>query len=94
MKVYIDPEYHCHTTKPDGTFQKIETDLFEGKCTTFIKGYRYIPFGESWTRSDGVIFHGEMVAPWKPYSELDAAQREYERQSLAEYNEAFSCLIR
>jgi hypothetical protein len=25
-----------------------------------------------------------MIAPWKPYSELDAAQREYERQFLAD----------
>lgn len=78
MKVYIDNENRCHTTNPDGTFWEIETDFFDGKCTTFIEGYRFVPSGESWTRSDGVVFHGEMIAPFKPYSDLEAAQRQYE----------------
>ena len=55
---------------------------------TGIEGYRFVPNSESWTRSDGVVFHGEMVTPWKDYAELDAAQREYERKLLAEYAEA------
>lgn len=88
MKVYIDSEYRCHTTNPDGTFREVETDFFDGKCATFIEGYRYIPNGESWTRPGDIVFHGEMIAPWKPYAELDSAQREYERQLLAEYAEA------
>ena len=83
--IYIDSEYKCHTTNPDGTFREVETDFFDGKCDTFIEGYRFIPSGESWTRSDGVVFTGEMIAPWKPYSELDSAQREYERQLITEY---------
>ena len=72
----------------DGTMTKYETDFFDGKCDAFVEGYRFIPSGESWTRSDGVVFHGEMIAPWKPYSELDAAQRAYDRQLLAEYAKA------
>jgi hypothetical protein len=88
MKLYVDSEYRCHTTNPDGTLREIETDFFDGKCDAFIEGYRFVPAGESWTRFDGVIFHGEMIAPWKPYSELDAAQREYEKQLLSEYAEA------
>ena len=91
--IFVDLiEFKCHTSN-DGTMTEVETDFFNGKCQTFIEGYRFVPSGESWTREDGTVFTGEMVAPWKPYSELDAAQREYERQSLAEYNEAFSCLI-
>lgn len=78
MKIYIDSKYKCHTTNPDGTFREIETDFFDGKCQTFIEGYRFVPSWESWTRSDGVVFHGEMIAPFKPYSELEAAQRQYE----------------
>ena len=66
----------------------VETDFFDGKCDAFVEGYRFVPSGESWTRSDGVVFYGEMIAPWKPYSELDAAQREYDRQLLAEYAKA------
>ena len=81
--IYIDSEFRCHITNPDGAFRAIDTKYFDGKCDVFIEGYRFVPSGESWTREDGTVFHGEMVAPWKPYSELDAAQREYERE-LAE----------
>ena len=34
------------------------------------------------------MFHGEMAAPWKPWQELDAAQRVYERELLSEYAKA------
>jgi len=61
-----------------------EAPFFDGKCPEFIEGYRFVPAGESWTRPDGVVFHGEMVAPWVPYPELDAAQREYEWQMIAD----------
>lgn len=90
MKIYIDSEYRCHTTNPDGIFREFETDFFDGKCQAFIEGYRYVPDGESWTRSDGVVFTGEMVAPWKDYSELDTPQREYEREMLEEYESALA----
>lgn len=83
MDIYLDSEYRCHTSNPDGIFRKVQIDGFDGQCEAFIAGYRYVPAGESWTREDGVIFTGEMIAPWKPYSELDAAQRQYERE-LAE----------
>lgn len=89
--IYIDSEFKCHISD-DGTMREIQTDLFDCKCDSFVEGYRFVPSGESWTRSDGVVFHGEMVAPWKTYTELDAAQREYERQLLAEYAEALNVL--
>lgn len=60
----------------------VETDFFDGKCATFVEGYLFIPAGASWTRADGVVFHGEMIAPWKPYDELDIAQRAYEEEQL------------
>ena len=87
--IYIDSEFKCHVTN-DGTIISVETDFFDGKCDTFIEGYRYIPAGETWTRYDGTVFSGEMIAPWKPYSELDAAQRNYERQLIATYEEALT----
>lgn len=76
--IYIDSEYRCQTTNPDGIFSEVETNFFVGKCDTFIEGYRVVPSGKSWTRSDGIVFVGEMIAPWKPYSELAAAQAQYE----------------
>jgi hypothetical protein len=90
MRIYIDTEFKCHTANPDGIYREMETDFFDSKCEAFIQGYRFVPKGESWTRSDGVVFQGEMVAPWMPYDELDAAQREYERQQIAEYEKALA----
>ena len=84
--IYIDSEFKCHVTN-DGTMREVETSFFDGKCDAYIEGYRFVPSGESWTRSDGVVFHGEMISPWKDYAELDNAQREYERQLLEELQE-------
>lgn len=75
--IYIDSDFKCHNSN-DGTMTAAETDFFDGKCTAFIEGYRFIPSGESCTLSDGVVLHGKMVAPWKPYAELAAAQAQYE----------------
>lgn len=82
--VYLDSDFKCHVAD-DGTLTQVETSFFDGKCDGFIEGYRFVPAGESWTRSDGVVFSGEMITPWKDFSELDRAQREYEQQLLAEY---------
>lgn len=82
--VYLDSDFKCHVAD-DGTLTQVETAFFDGKCDGFIEGYRFVPAGESWTRSDGVVFSGEMITPWKDFSELDRAQREYEQQLLAEY---------
>lgn len=89
--IYIDSDFRCHATD-DGTMKTVETDFFNGRCDAFIEGYRFVPEGESWTRSDGVVFHGEMVSPWKPYSELDAAQRVYEREKLADAENALAIM--
>lgn len=86
MKIYIDSDFKCHVTN-DGTMREVETDAFDGMCDTYIEGYRFVPSGENWTRSDGVVFHGEMIAPWKDYNKLDNAQRAYERQLLKELQE-------
>ena len=76
--VYVDSEFKCHTTNMYGTFREIKTDFFDGKCDTYIEGYRFVPDGESWTREDGKTFQGEMIAPWKDYNLLEAAQEQYE----------------
>lgn len=87
--IYIDSEFKCHVTN-DGTLIAVETDAFEGKCNAFIEGYRFVPSGKSWKRSDGEVFQGEMISPWKDYAELENAQREYEKQLLATYGEALT----
>lgn len=79
MMIYIDSDFKCYVTSGEG-LTPIETDVFDGKCSVYIQGYRFIPAGQTWIRADGVVFTGEMIAPWKPWTELDAAQREYERE--------------
>lgn len=81
MTIYLDDDFRCHTA-PENTVSAVETDYFEGKCQTYIEGYRFVPAGKTWTRPDGVVFQGEMIAPWKPWGELDSAQRAYEQEQL------------
>lgn len=87
--IYIDSDFKCHTVN-NGTMSAVETDFFGGKCDAFIEGYRFVPSGEIWTRSDGTVFHGEMIAPWRDYQALDIVQRLYEQQQITEYESALS----
>ena len=69
MTVYLDSDYICHTENADGR-RAVETDAFDGKEKAYIEGFRYVPSGETWIRSDGVEFHGEMVAPAIGYTQI------------------------
>lgn len=89
--IYIDADFKCHIAD-DGTMRPVETEFFDDKCASVIEGYRLVPYGESWTREDGEVFEGEMIAPWRDYAELDEIQREYEKQLLVEYAEALKVL--
>ena len=90
--IYLDSDYKCHV-HDGGKMLGVQTERFDGKCDAFLEGYRFVPAGQSWTRSDGEVFHGEMIAPWKDYAELDNAQRAYERQLLAEYEAALASSV-
>lgn len=82
MTIYLDSDNICHL-EDGGGMRAVETDAFDGKCREFIEGYRYISEGETWTRSDGEVFHGEMLIPVKPYVVLIEVQAQYEREQLA-----------
>lgn len=84
--VYIDSDFLCHVTD-DGTMIPIETDEFDDKCNEYIEGYRFVPAGSTWVRADGEVFEGLMISPWKPWDELDMAQRLYEKQTIQELQE-------
>jgi hypothetical protein len=81
--IYIDSDFKCHATNPDGTLREVETDFFDDKCAAFIEGYILVPTGEAWKRADGVVFKGEMIAPYKPYNILAAAQAQYDYDQAA-----------
>ncbi len=85
MTIYIDSDYKCHVSN-DGNMREFDLPFFDGKCTEFIEGYRYVPSGETWTRGDGEVFTN-MVAPWKLYTQLYKVQLEYE---VAQYEAALS----
>ena len=78
--IYIDSEFKCHTSN-DGTMTAVETDFFDGKCDAFIEGYCVEPTDT-----------GVKEYPWKPDYELHAAQRQYERERLADAENALAIL--
>jgi hypothetical protein len=82
MTIYLDSGFRCHLAN-DGSGRAVETDAFDGRCEAYVEGYRFVPAGESWTRADGAVFHGEMVAPAEDYSALAKAQAQYERDEAA-----------
>ena len=86
MKIYLDSDFRCHL-EDDGTMQAVETDVFDGKCRTYVEGYRFIPEGERWTRDDGEVFPGKMIAPAEDYSALAKAQAQYEADEAAHLEE-------
>lgn len=79
MTIYIDSDYKCHTSPGEG-LTAVETDAFDGKCSRYIEGYRFVPAEESWTRGDGVVFKGEMMAPFREYAMLAELQALYEEE--------------
>lgn len=86
MKIYFDSDFRCHTDAMSG-FREANIDFFDGKCKTFIEGYRFIPSGESWTNSNGVTFYGEMISPAENYRILEKAQLQYEQDEAKRMND-------
>lgn len=78
MTIYLDTDFRCHVNDTGG-LSPVETTAFDGKCRRYIEGCRFVPAGQSWTRSDGVVFTGEMVAPAEDSRTLEAVQTAYEQ---------------
>ena len=91
MTIYIDNDYKCHLSD-DGARRAFDVPFFDGKCAEFIEGYRYVPSGESWTRADGEVFAGEMIAPLRDYNELAAIQTAVDR-TQAQADEEIGILL-
>ena len=94
MTIYIDRDCKCYTESAAGR-TAVETSAFDGKCRQYIEGYRFVPAGQSWRREDGQVFHGEMIAPWRPYDILAEFQALYEeeQEKQAETQEALAILL-
>lgn len=89
MTIYIDGDYKCYVSPAEGR-TAIETDAFNGKCARYIESYRFVPEGGTWTREDGEVFRGEMMAPWKDLGEAYAAQAAYVTAQNAQYEAALT----
>ena len=72
MIVYIDELGHCHTEYADGR-QAVEDDFFDSRAPEVIEGYM-CTLGEDGER---------VITPWQPWEQLDAIQREYEREQYS-----------
>lgn len=83
--IYLDSDFRCHLEN-DGTMTVVQTDTFDGKADAYIEGYRYVPEGQIWTRSDGVTFQGLMVSPAENYNSLIKAQEQYELDEARRLN--------
>ena len=89
MVVYIDADYRVHTESGEG-LEVMETTVFDGMPEPVIDCHRYVPGGRQWRRPDGITIHGEFIQMCVSAQELDAAQRQYEREQLAAYEQALS----
>ena len=76
--IYIDSDYKCHISN-DGTMTEVQTDFFDGKCDFYVEGFCY-------DTSKGYV----QIYPWKDHNQLEAAQREYGRSQIEEYESALS----
>ena len=86
MTIYIDRDFKCYTESAAGR-TAVETSAFAGKGRQYIEGYRFVPSGESWTREDGQVFRGEMIAPWRDYTILAEFQALYEEEQAKAVDE-------
>lgn len=82
MKVYIDEDFRCHTSNPDGKYRTVEDPFFDDKCVALIEAYRFVPEGETYVREDGEVFAGKMITPAVDYETLGIAQLQYENQDM------------
>lgn len=82
MIVYIDSEYICHAESTDDR-RPFEVASLDGLCSLMVETYRFIPFGEAWTRTDGVEFCGEALMAAADPKPFEIAQRQYEIDMVA-----------
>lgn len=89
MTIYIDGDCRAYT-EPRDDREAVEASVFDSMPAPVIACHRYIPTGTTWISPDGLEIHGEFIQMCVSQEDLDAAQREYERQMIAEYEHALS----
>lgn len=85
--IYIDTYCKVHAQNVEG-YRQLEVDMLDGFCDEYIEGLIVVPEGCTAIHPDGRTLKGPTVSPFKDSTKLDAAQRECERQQLADYKAA------
>ena len=86
MIFYLDGGGMAHSRQNEtGTLIPWEdaAGFFTGKCPAYVEGYRVVPDGQTWTREDGAVFSGLMIAPAADPGLLIAAQAEADAETIA-----------
>lgn len=73
--IYLDSDFMCHVTN-DGTMTEVQTYAFDNFCSNAIDLMRFVPQGETWTRPDGRVIHGEFIQATDS-AKIDAYQRQF-----------------
>lgn len=73
--IYLDSSFMCHVSD-DGTMTEVQTDALDNLCGNAIELMRFVPQGETWTRPDGRVIHGEFIQATDS-ARIDAYQRQY-----------------
>ena len=73
--IYLDTQFMCHTTD-DGTMTEVQTEVFDDLCNNAVELMRFVPEGETWTRPDGRVIHGEFIQATDS-KRIDAYQRQW-----------------
>jgi len=84
--IYLDENFMAYPDQNEATTRMPweDTDgFFIGKCDAFIEGYRVVPEGETWTRADGTVFSGLMIAPVRNPAVLQVAQAMADETTIA-----------
>lgn len=86
--IYIDSNFRCHTTNPNGTFREVATNVFDHLCDKAIETMIYVPKGETY---NGIVCKDGFIQ-CTDTKQCEMYQAEHERQLLAEYAEALKVM--
>ena len=71
---YLDHNFRIHFGQNEaGTLLpwEDESGVFDGKCESYVRGFRVVPDGCTWMRQDGAVFTGLMISPAVDFADLD-----------------------
>lgn len=81
MRIYIDENYRCHKQESPG-HRAFDIPAFDGKIEFYIKGFVYVPDGESMMLPGGETVTGPYLTAVEPIDVLAGRQHAAELEAL------------